>query len=162
MNKDLYVDDIEEFVDYIIADVEHDEDVFVEIIAKFDVAKEILKYIISYGDVDFEFLEIESPMTGDYDDEFIMSLWMNDGVIQVGCEKLKGENGDYTTPCADITYLFDDCSSKIIPLCEGSELYFVNIEDGCDCDEECCGCCPCDCHSNEYYSFSFYTDDFGF
>ena len=142
-NKDINFEYIEEFVDYVVEKVENDEDAFVTVIAKFDEAKEILKNIMQYDDVNFEALEIESLIIDNYCDEFVISLWMNDGVLEIGCEKLKDKEGHYTNPCGDAVYLFSDCSSKIIPLCEGSDLYFVNIEDECDCDEECdeCTCC---------------------
>ena len=175
---------IEDFVDCVLSEVENDEDAFVTVIAKFDEAKEVLKGIMTYDDVNFESLQIESPIMDNYCDEFVISLWMNDGVLEIGCEKLKDEEGCYTNPCGDVVFLFSNCSSKIIPLCEGSDLYFVNIEDECDCDEECDECCPCDCHCNDscveysktddgdihgftaiksagngYHSYSFYTSD---
>ena len=148
-NKDLNFEYIEEFVDYVIDEVENDEDNFITVIAKFDEAKEILKNAIAYDDVNFESLQIESPIMDNYYDEFVLSFWMNDGVLEIGCEKLKNEEGDYTNPCGDVVFLFDDCSSKIIPLCDGSELYFVNIDDECDCDEDCDCKCSCDCHKEE-------------
>ena len=148
-SKDLNFEYIEEFVDCLVNEVENDEDKFVTVIAKFDEAKEILKELMTYDDVNFESLQIESPIMDNYFDEFVLSLWMNDGVLEIGCEKLKNEDGEYTNPCGDEVFLFDDCSSKIIPLCDGSELYFVNIDDKCDCDEE-CGCeCFCDCHKED-------------
>lgn len=98
-----------------------------------------------YGDINFDFLEIESPMIDNYEDEFVLSFWMNDGVLEIGCEKLKDEDGDYTSPCSDVVFLFGDCSSKIIPLCDESDLYFVNFDDEYDCDEEYRDCCFCDC-----------------
>lgn len=184
MNKDINFEYIEEFVDYVIEEVENDEDAFVTVIAKFNEAKEILKNIIAYEDVNFESLQIESPIMDNYCDEFVISLWINDGVLEVGCEKLKDDDGCYTNPCGDVVFMLDDCSSKIIPLCEDSDLYFVNIEDECDCDEECDKYCPCDCHcgdscveysktddgelhgftasrstGNRYHSYSFYTSD---
>ena len=149
MNKDLNFEYIEELVDYIINEVESDEDAFITVIAKFDEAKEILKNVMIYDDVNFESLQIESPITDNYDDAFVISLWMNDGVLEIGCEKLKDDEGCYTNPCGDIVFLFSNCSSKIIPLCEGSDLYFVDIEDECDCGEECDECCPCDCHCGD-------------
>ena len=155
MNKDLNFEYIEEFVDYVIEEIESDKDTFVTVIAKFDEAKEILKNVMVYGDVNFESLQIESPIVDNYCDEFVISLWANDGVLEIGCEKLKDEEGYYTNPCADVVYLFSDCSSKVIPLCEGSDLYFVDIEDECDCDDECdcedcCDvCCECDCHKDD-------------
>lgn len=184
MNKDLNFEYIEDLVDYIVEEVESDEDAFITVIAKFDEAKEVLKSIMTYGDVNFESLQIESPIMDNYCDEFVISLWMNDGVVEIGCEKLKDEEGNYTNPCGDIVFLFSNCSSKIIPLCEDSDLYFVDIEDECDCDEECDVYCPCECHysdscveysktddgelhgftaskstDNGYHSYSFYTSD---
>jgi hypothetical protein len=147
-SKDINFEYIEEFVDYLIEKVENDDDNFVTVIAKFDEAKEILKNAMTYDDVNFESLQIESPIMDDYCDEFVLSFWINDGVLEIGCEKLKNEEGDYTNPCGDVIFLFGDCSSKIIPLCEGSKLYFVNMEDECDCDEGCdcdsCKCCDSD------------------
>ena len=148
-SKDISFEYIEELVDYVIDEVENDEDNFVTVIAKFDEAKEILKNTMTYDDVNFESLQIESPIMDNYCDEFVLSFWMNDGVLEIGCEKLKNEEGDYINPCGDVIFLFDDCSSKIIPLCEGSMLYFVSIEDECNCGEDCDCECPCDCHKKE-------------
>ena len=141
MNKDLNFEYIEELVDYVIDEVECDEDKFVVVIAKFDEAKEILKNAMLYEYINFDFLEIESPIMDNYADEFVLSFWINDDIIEIGCGKLKDEDGSYTTPCGDTTYLLSNCSSKIIPLCDGSDLYFVNIEDECEEDCDCDGCC---------------------
>lgn len=148
-SKDINFEYIEELVDYVVNEVENDEDKFVTVIAKFDEAKEILKELMTYDDVNFESLQIESPIMDNYFDEFVLSLWMNDGVLEIGCEKLKNEDGEYINPCGDVVFLFDDCSSKIIPLCDGSDLYFVNIEDECDCDEDCDEKCSCGCHKED-------------
>ena len=159
MNKDINFEYIEEFVGYVIEEVENEEDAFVTVIAKFDEAKEILKNIIAYEDVNFESLQIESPIMDNYDDAFVISLWMNDGVLEIGCEKLKDEEGCYTNPCGDVVFMFDNCSSKIISLCEGSDLYIVEIEDECDCNEKCDECCSCDCHCGDSYVKYSKTDD---
>ena len=89
MNKNLYYDGVEEFVDCMIDELERDEDKFVSVIAKFEDAKEILVNAMLYGDINFDFLEIESPMIDNYEDEFVLSFWINDGVLEIGCEKLK-------------------------------------------------------------------------
>ena len=183
-SKDINFEYIEEFVDYLVEKVEDDDELFATVVCKFDEAREILKGLMTYDDVNFESLQIESPIMDNYCDEFVLSLWMNDRVLEIGCEKLKNEDGKYTNPCGDVVFLFDNCSSKIIPLCDGSELYFVNIEDECECDEECDCECPCDCHKEDscveysktndgklhgftasksmgsgYHSYSFYTSD---
>ena len=115
MNKDLYFEYVEELVDFVIDELEHNEDKFVAVIAKFDEAKEILSNAMLCEDVNFDFLHIESPEVDDYNDEFVLSFWMNDGILEVGCEKLKDEAGDYICPCGDIVFLFSNCSSRIIP-----------------------------------------------
>lgn len=183
-NKDIYFDYIEEFADYVVERVENDEDLYLTVVGRFEEVKTILKELMCYEFVNFESIHLESPIIDGYADEFVLSIWMNDGILELGCEKLKDEAGDYTNPCGDETYLFDNCSSKIMPLCEGSDLYIVDIIDECDCDEDCDECCPCECHcgdscveysktdddeihgftasksnSNGYYSYSFYTSN---
>lgn len=173
MNKDLYFEHIEEFADYIIGRVEDNDELFVAVVGKFETIKPLLKEVMTYEFVDFDCIEIENEIVDDYTDEFVLSLWMNDDVLEVGCEKLKGDD-EYMSPCGDETYLFEDCSSKIIPLCEDSDLYFVNFYDESDyeeCDGECCSCCR-ECNDedddirgfvaiknddNGYYSVSYYT-----
>ena len=143
MNKDLNFERIEDFADYIIGRAIGNEDLFIAIVGKFDSIKSLLKEAMTYDLVDFESIEIESENIDNYADEFVLSLWVNDDIINVGCEKLK-KDGKYISPCGDEIYLLEECSSKIIPLCEGSELYFVNLDEKSDCPEgSCCGCCKC-------------------
>ena len=147
-SKDINFEYIEEFVDYLVEKVEDNDELFATVVCKFNEAKEIIKYLMMFEDIDFENIYLESPDEKGYMDEFCIELWYNDGVVNFSCDPLK-VNGKYENPCGDETYLFDDCNSKIIPLCDGSELYFVNIDDECDCDEECDCKCPCDCHKED-------------
>ena len=181
MNKDINFKYIEDFVEYIVDRVEKDEELLLTVVGKFEEIKTILKDVMLFEFINFESLQIESPIMDNYNSEFIFSIWMNDGILEIGCEKLKNENGEYDNPCGDETYLLGNASSKIIPLCEGSDLYFVNIEEY---DEECNECCECDCHKDDscveysktndgelhgftaskstdsgYHSYSFYTSD---
>lgn len=148
MNKDLYFEYIEDFADYIVERVELDEDIFVSVVGKFEEAKNIIKEMFCIAEVDFESLNIESAIMNNYEDEYVLDCWCDDGVVQIGCEPAK-KDGEYLNLTGDETYLLENCSSKIIPLCKDSNLYFVNIEDECDCDEEydCNECCECDCHN---------------
>lgn len=141
-NKDLNFEYIEEFVDYLVEKVEDNDELFATVVCKFNEAKEIIKYLMMFEDIDFENIYLESPDEKGYKDEFCMEFWYNDGVVNFSCDPLK-VNGKYENPCGDETYLFNDCSSKIIPLCEGSKLYFVNIEGECDCEY------PCECHKED-------------
>ena len=148
MNKDKNFKHIEEFVDYIVERAENDEDLFLTVVGKFEEIKNIIKEMIVIADVDFENIVLSCPEASDYTDEYVLDCWCDDGVIQIGCEPAK-RDGKYLNLSGDETYLFDNCSSKIIPLCEGPKLYFVSIDDECDCDDECDYECPCDCHKED-------------
>ena len=183
MNKDLYFEYIEDFADCLVERVGSNEELFISVVGKFEEIKGIIKEMITISEVDFENVCLCSPEVDGYEDEYVLDCWCDDGVIRIGCEPAK-RDGKYLNLAGDETYLLEDCSSKIIPLCEGLHLYFVNIEDECDCDEECDECCPCDCHCNDncveysktddgelhgftaskstdngYHSYSFYTSD---
>ena len=147
-SKDINFEYIEEFVDYLVEKVEDNDELFATVVCKFNEAREIIKYLMVFDDVDFENIYLESPNEKGYMDEFCIELWYNDGVVNFSCDPLRIDR-KYENPCGDETYLFDNCSSKIIPLCEGSKLYFVCIEDECDCDEDCDCKCPCDYHKEE-------------
>ena len=154
MNKDLNFEYIEDFADYIVEKVEFDEELFVSVVGKFEKIKNIIKEIFCVAEVDFESININNPIIDGYEDEYVLDCWCDDGVVQIGCEPAKYD-GKYLNLAGDETYLLEDCSSKLIPLCEGSDLYFVNIEEECDCDddcdcEDCCvECCECDCHKDD-------------
>ena len=183
MNKDLNFEYIEDFADYIVEEVELDEDLFVSVVGKFEEIKGTIKEIFCIAEVDFENINIESSIMSGYEDEYVLDCWCDAGVVQIGCEPAK-RDGEYLNLVGDKTYLLDNVSSKVIPLCQGSKLYFVNIEDDCDCDEEFDEYCPCDCHcgvscveysktddgelhgftaskstGDGYHSYSFYTSD---
>ena len=153
MDKDLYFEYIEDFANYIIGRVEDDEELFVEVVGKFDTIKTLLKEVMLYEFVNFENIEIESAVVGGYADEFVLSIWMDGGIIEIGCEKLKRDSG-YISLDGDETYLLEDCSSKIILLYDDLDLYFVNFDEECDCDDECCGCCECNKEDDDIYGFT--------
>ena len=148
MNKDLNFEYIEDFADYIVEQVELDVDLFVSVVGKFEEIKGIIKEIFCIAEVDFENINIESSIMSGYEDEYVLDCWCDAGVVQIGCEPAK-RDGEYLNLVGDKTYLLDNVSSKVIPLCQDSKLYFVNIEDDCDCDEECDEYCPCDCRCGD-------------
>jgi hypothetical protein len=148
-SKDLYFESVEDFAADIVERIERDEDLFLTVVGKFEKIKNIIKEIFVITEVDFESLNIKSPVMDGYNDEYVLDCWCDDGIIQIGCEPAK-RNGEYLNLAGDETYLLEDCSSKIIPSCEGSDLYFVNLDEDCDCDEECCDVeCCCDCHKDD-------------
>ena len=133
--KNLYFDNFEDF-SCVIADKfdrlykENFEDIAV--IAKPDEAKEIFKELVCMGydicNITYEHIDWDG-----YDDEYILSM-NHDGIW---LEKFKREDGKYLTDESTITYILDNCSSKVIPYCKGKNVYEVTVvgDDDCNCDE---------------------------
>ena len=134
--KNLYFDNFEDF-SCVIADKfdrlykENFEDIAV--IAKPDEAKEIFKELVCMG-YDICNITYERIDWDGYDDEYILSM-NHDGIW---LEKFKSEDGKYLTDESTITYILDNCSSKVIPYCKGKNVYEVTVgkeDDECSCDE---------------------------
>ena len=134
--KNLYFDDFEDF-SCVIADKfdrldkENFEDIAV--IAKPDEVKEIFKELVCMG-YDICNITYERIDWDGYDDEYILSM-NHDGIW---LEKFKREDGKYLTDESTITYILDNCSSKVIPYCKGKIVYEVTVgddDDECDYDE---------------------------
>ena len=137
--KNLYFDNYEDFA-CAVADrfdelyKENFEDIAV--IAKPDEVKEIFKELICIG-YDICNITYERIDWDGYDDEYILSMNHNG----IWLEKFKREDGKYLTDESTITYILDNCSSKVIPYCKGKIVYEVTV--GIDEDDE-CGCDDCE------------------
>ena len=142
--KNLYFDDFEDF-SCVIADKfdelykENFEDIAV--IAKPDEAKEIFKELVCIG-YDICNITYERIDWDGYDDEYILSM-NHDGIW---IEKFKKEDGKYLTDESTITYILDNCSSKVIPYCKGKNVYEVTV---CDDEDDECDCSECTCKKDE-------------
>lgn len=132
--KNIYFDDFEEFA-CVIADKFDElnkgnfEDIAV--IAKPDEVKEIFKELVCIG-YDICNITYERIDWDGYDDEYILSM-NHEGIW---LEKFKIEEDKYLTDESTITYILDNCSSKVIPYCKGKNVYEVTVgDDECSCDE---------------------------
>ena len=144
--KNIYFDDFEDLACDIAdrfdrLDKEEFEDIAV--IAKPNEVKEIFKELVCMGydicNITYEHIDWDG-----YDDEYILSM-NHDGIW---IEKFKKEDGKYLTDESTITYILDNCSSKVIPYCKGKNVYEVTVgidEDDCDCDD----CSECACKQDE-------------
>ena len=144
--KNLYFDDFEDLACDIAdkfdrLDKENFEDIAV--IAKPNEVKEIFKELVCMGydicNITYEHIDWDG-----YDDEYILSM-NHDGIW---LEKFKREDSKYLTDESTITYILDNCSSKVIPYCKGNTVYEVTVgidEDDCDCDD----CSECACKKDE-------------
>lgn len=144
--KNLYFDDFEDF-SCVIADkfdrLDKEEFEDIAVIAKPDEVKEIFKELVCMG-YDICNITYERINWDGYDDEYILSM-NHDGIW---IEKFKKEDDKYLTDESTITYILDNCSSKVIPCCKGKNVYEVTVgidEDDCDCDD----CSECACKKDE-------------
>lgn len=96
----------------------------VDVVAKYEDAKEIIRELIGIG-YGIAFIDgFGNPEWDDYDDAFVISL-LDD---EIWCEPVKRKDG-YIFVDADVVYIFDNCNSKIIPKIEADEVYEVEIGD---------------------------------
>lgn len=145
--KTLHFEDYEDFA-CAVSDAydkvkSNDEYNSVDIVAKYEDAKEIIRELIGIG-YGIAFIdELADPEWDGYDDAFVVSL-LDD---EIWCEPVKRDM-EYIFVEADVVYIFDDCNSKIIPKIESNEVYEVEIgNEYDDCDGDCENC---NCHDETY------------
>ena len=135
--KNLYFDDFEDLACDIADNFDMVKDDFgdIAIIAKYEEAKEIIAKLSCIG-YSLESIRMSRPECKNYHEEYLISL-NNDGIW---CEEMKSD-GKYLTDESTITYILDNCSSKVIPYCKGKIVYEVTIgDDEDDCDSSECAC----------------------
>ena len=126
--KTLHFEDYEDF-DCTVSDAydrvkSDDKYNSVDVIAKYEDAKEIIRELIGIGYGIASINGFGNPEWDDYDDAFVISL-LDD---EIWCEPVKRKDG-YIFVEADVVYIFDNCNSKIIPKIEADEVYEVEIGD---------------------------------
>ena len=150
--KTLHFEDYEDFAcavadtyDRVKSDDKYNS---VDVVAKYEDAKEIIRELIGIG-YGIAFIDGFGDSEWDgYDDAFVISL-LDD---EIWCEPVKRKNG-YIFVEADVVYIFDNCNSKIIPKIEADEVYEVEIgNEYDDCDGDCENC---DCHDETTTSTSY-------
>lgn len=154
--KTLHFEDYEDFAcavsdtyDRVKSDDEYNS---VDVVARYEDAKEIIRELVGIGYGIAFINELANPEWDNYDDAFVISLYDD----EIWCEPVKRKD-DYIFVEADVVYIFDDCNSKIIPMIESDEVYEVEIG---DCDGDCDGDCEnCDCHDVDTTSTISYSID---
>lgn len=133
--KTLHFEDYEDFA-YAVSDsydkVKYDDEYnLVDVIAKYEDAKEIIKELLCIG-YDIKSIELGECDINNYDDEYIVSICEN----MIWCEPAK-RDGEYIWIESDVVYIFDNCNSKIVQKIRSHEVYEVEIN---DCEDECDNC----------------------
>lgn len=179
--KTLCFPDNESFINEVIdtyEDVKNDDEYnSVNIIAKYDKAKEIISDLVNAGFNISCISDFANPSFNNYNDAYVIGLFED----EIWCERAKKDTG-YIYLDSDVTYVLGDCNSKIIPNIGTKFKYEVCICDDCDddcdcdCDDDCEDCESCDLElskdknenthgftasksdGNSYVSYSYYSD----
>lgn len=107
----------------------------------YEVAKALAELLIMNGNPIGEIFELECYDMSHYDREYVIYL-SDDGVT---CEKCY-HDGIYYLGGGDISFVHEDCNSKLLGKIESDIIYEFGLSDAddeCDCDG-CCERCECD------------------
>ena len=131
--EDIY--DLAEIMDsYVTSNVSEHEYPIISAYVDYKLAKSLVEILISMGNSIGAILELEDYEMSHYDKEYCVYL-TEDGIT---CEKIFND-GSYYNGGGDISYVHEDCNSKLLSHIDSKTVYEFGIdEDGCDCSE--CAC----------------------
>ena len=138
--EDVY--DLAEIMDsYVMSNVSEHEYPIISAYVDYKLAKSLVEILISMGNSIGAILELEDYEMSHYDKEYCIYL-TEDGIT---CEKTFND-GSYYNGGGDISYVHEDCNSKLLSHIDSKTIYeFGIVEDDCDCDD----CSECACRKDE-------------
>ena len=138
-----YPFDLVDTITALLGDMNDDYPV-ISVYGKYDVIKDILEDLIASGVSIANEIELQDYDVAHYDKEFVLYL-TTDGV---NVEKTYDVESDtYFSGGADISFVHEDCSSKLIKYVDSKTIY----EFGYDEDDE-CSCDDCEDSEDDGYS----------
>ena len=129
--EDIY--DLAEIMDsYVTSNVSEHEYPIISAYVDYKLAKSLVEILISMGNSIGAILELEDYEMSHYDKEYCIYL-TEDGIT---CEKTFND-GSYYNGGGDISYVHEDCNSKLLSHIDSKAIYEFGIDedDECDCDE---------------------------
>ena len=131
--EDIY--DLAEIMDsYVTSNVSEHEYPIISAYVDYKLAKSLVEILISMGNSIGAILELEDYEMSHYDKEYCIYL-TEDGIT---CEKTFND-GSYYNGGGDISYVHEDCNSKLLSHIDSKAIYEFGIDE----DDE-CGCDDCD------------------
>ena len=129
--EDIY--DLAEIMDsYVTSNVSEHEYPIISAYVDYKLAKSLVEILISMGNSIGAILELEDYEMSHYDKEYCIYL-TEDGIT---CEKTFND-GSYYNGGGDISYVHEDCNSKLLSHIDSKTIYEFGIgeDDECDCDD---------------------------
>ena len=128
-----YPFDLVDTITALLGDINDDYPV-ISVYGKYDVIKDILEDLIASGVSIANEIELQDYDVAHYDKEFVLYLTTNG----VNVEKTYDVESDkYLSGSADISFIHEDCNSKLIKYVDSKTIYEFGYDedDECDCDE---------------------------
>ena len=127
--------DLADTITALLGDIDDDYPV-ISVYGKYDVIKDILEDLIMSGVSIANEIELQDYDVAHYDKEFVLYLTKNGTNVE---KTYDVESDAYLSGSADISFIHEDCNSKLIKYVDSKTIY----EFGYDEDDE-CGCDDCD------------------
>ena len=124
--------DLTDTITALLGDINDDYPV-ISVYGKYDVIKDILEDLIASGVSIANATELPDYDVAHYDKEFVLYLTKNG----INVEKI-WHDGAYYYGSADISFIHEDCNSKLLSYVDSKTIYefgYDEDEDECDCDE---------------------------
>ena len=132
--EDIY--DLAEIMDsYVTSNVSEHEYPIISAYVDYKLAKSLVEILISMGNSIGAILELEDYEMSHYDKEYCIYL-TEDGIT---CEKTFND-GSYYNGGGDISYVHEDCNSKLLSHIDSKAIYEFGIDED---DEYDCSECTC-------------------
>ena len=135
--------DLADTITALLGDIDDDYPV-ISVYGKYDVIKDILEDLIMSGVSIANEIELQDYDVAHYDKEFVLYLTVNG----INVEKTYDAESDvYLSGSADISFIHEDCNSKLIKYVDSKTIYefgYDEDDDDCSCDE-----CECACKKDE-------------
>ena len=135
-----YPFDLADTITALLGDIDDDYPV-ISVYGKYDVIKDILEDLIASGVSIANEIELQDYDVAHYNKEFVLYLTTNG----VNVEKTYDVESDtYLSGSADISFIHEDCNSKLIKHVDSNTIYEFGYDEGdeCECGE--CDCNECD------------------
>ena len=133
--------DLADTITALLGDIDDDYPV-ISVYGKYDVIKDILEDLIASGVSITNEIELQDYDVAHYDKEFVLYLTKNG----VNIEKIWNDD-TYYYGGGNISFIHEDCSSKLIKYVDSKTIYefgYDDEDDECGCDE-----CECACKKDE-------------
>lgn len=134
--------DLADTITALLGDIDDDYPV-ISVYGKYDVIKDILEDLIMSGVSIANEIELQDYDVAHYNKEFVLYLTVNG----INVEKIWND-GAYYYGSADISFIHEDCNSKLIKYVDSKTIYefgYYEDEDECECDD----CYECACKKDE-------------